>query len=189
MMNGGTRSVPVESHFRKLGIVGCTRAVYPKYSSALERLGTFSNWPTGIGVKPIELVDCGMFYDGTGDSTICFQCGVGLRDWTSKDVPRIEHFRYSPGCRYMRLKYGTRTGISNMADASTQTGEEEGVGEVSFGLDNFWTSCCVCLAAQIDVVLLPCAHLCTCVNCVLTLKDKCPLCREPIQAYVRVFRV
>ncbi|XP_069131319.1 E3 ubiquitin-protein ligase XIAP-like [Argopecten irradians] len=37
--------------------------------------------------------------------------------------------------------------------------------------------CKVCLENELEMVFLPCCHLCTCVDCE-TLLTKCPICRE-----------
>lgn len=42
--------------------------------------------------------------------------------------------------------------------------------------------CVVCLTEQRTVVLLPCRHLCVCLQCLLFV-DKCPVCRAFFQEY------
>ncbi|XP_022903791.1 death-associated inhibitor of apoptosis 2 [Onthophagus taurus] len=46
--------------------------------------------------------------------------------------------------------------------------------------------CKICMDAEVGIVLLPCGHLTSCVQCAPNLKD-CPLCRAPIKATVRTF--
>lgn len=46
--------------------------------------------------------------------------------------------------------------------------------------------CNVCMDAAIDVVLLPCRHLCSCSSCAEKLGD-CPLCRKRIERTIKVF--
>lgn len=51
-------------------------------------------------------------------------------------------------------------------------------------------ACCVCMSRGAGVAFIDCGHLCTCVKCALKLharKDKCPLCRRPIKAILRVW--
>ena len=51
-------------------------------------------------------------------------------------------------------------------------------------------ACCVCMSRSAGVAFIDCGHLCTCVKCALKLharKDKCPLCRRPIKAILRVW--
>jgi hypothetical protein len=40
--------------------------------------------------------------------------------------------------------------------------------------------CCVCLAEERTVTLLPCAHKCICKKCIPHLVPTCPLCRTPV---------
>jgi len=51
--------------------------------------------------------------------------------------------------------------------------------------------CCICLTAKCDTVLVPCGHLCVCMNHANELlavagQKKCPLCRAEIASVVRV---
>ena len=39
--------------------------------------------------------------------------------------------------------------------------------------------CVVCIDAEANQVLLPCGHVCVCANCVSSIQQQCPLCREP----------
>jgi hypothetical protein len=42
------------------------------------------------------------------------------------------------------------------------------------------TLCCVCLAVEKSVTLLPCNHKCICKKCLAHLVPTCPLCRAPV---------
>ena len=46
-------------------------------------------------------------HTGNGDMTICFHCGVGLKDWRAEDDPWSEHAYWSPFCVYVRFLRGT----------------------------------------------------------------------------------
>ena len=46
--------------------------------------------------------------------------------------------------------------------------------------------CKICMDNEVDLVLLPCGHLISCVNCAHKLKD-CPVCRQFIKRIVRTF--
>jgi hypothetical protein len=46
--------------------------------------------------------------------------------------------------------------------------------------------CVICLNANKNILLLPCAHLAACFDCSFALKD-CPMCRTKIQATVHAF--
>ena len=45
---------------------------------------------------------------------------------------------------------------------------------------------CKSMDNEVDLVLLPCGHLISCVNCAHKLKD-CPVCRHFIKRIVRTF--
>ena len=47
--------------------------------------------------------------------------------------------------------------------------------------------CNICMANQIDCLILECGHMCTCLTCA-TLLSKCPICREQITRLVKAFR-
>uniref|UniRef100_A0A6B2LKD9 RING-type domain-containing protein n=1 Tax=Arcella intermedia TaxID=1963864 RepID=A0A6B2LKD9_9EUKA len=47
--------------------------------------------------------------------------------------------------------------------------------------------CCVCMAKDVNTVFLNCAHSSTCQDCAQLLKD-CPLCRQPIQSVLKIFK-
>lgn len=46
--------------------------------------------------------------------------------------------------------------------------------------------CALCLTEERKLACVPCGHLATCVPCGHSLKS-CPLCRQPIKAYLRVY--
>jgi hypothetical protein len=46
--------------------------------------------------------------------------------------------------------------------------------------------CLVCLTEERQLACLPCGHLCTCVSCGYALRT-CPICREKIQSFVRIY--
>lgn len=58
--------------------------------------------------------------------------------------------------------------------------DEESEGEVT-------NECVVCMDAQSNCVLLPCAHVCVCFACAQALR-KCPMCRLDIQQKIRIFK-
>ena len=56
--------------------------------------------------------------------------------------------------------------------------------------------CCICKAQNSTVALMPCAHLCLCLDCFHLLKENaargnrdklCPLCRKLIQSDLRIY--
>jgi len=48
--------------------------------------------------------------------------------------------------------------------------------------------CTVCLEKQRDCVLEPCMHVCCCIPCLQMITDnKCPVCRTPIDFYLKLY--
>lgn len=48
--------------------------------------------------------------------------------------------------------------------------------------------CTVCLDKQRDCVLEPCMHVCCCISCLQLITDnKCPVCRTPIDFYLKLY--
>ena len=47
--------------------------------------------------------------------------------------------------------------------------------------------CNICMANQIDCLILECGHMCTCLICAKEL-FKCPICRQQIARIVKAFR-
>jgi len=50
-------------------------------------------------------------------------------------------------------------------------------------------TCVICLERPRNHILIPCAHMCLCedTDCIKTVGEKCPLCREKIQNILKVF--
>ena len=48
------------------------------------------------------------------------------------------------------------------------------------------TSCVICMDQRRDALLLPCRHLCTCVECTEQI-GACPMCRVEFKTFVKVF--
>ena len=49
------------------------------------------------------------------------------------------------------------------------------------------TMCVVCMDAPKDHIVLPCGHMCACGACAQLLRDRCPVCRGPIDHITQVF--
>ena len=49
------------------------------------------------------------------------------------------------------------------------------------------TQCVVCMDAPKNHVVLPCMHMCVCEACAQLLRDRCPVCRGPIDRIAQLF--
>ncbi|KAH3729018.1 hypothetical protein DPMN_054981 [Dreissena polymorpha] len=73
---------------------------YPRYVTESFRHQSYLNWPHAIPTKT-ECVIAGFFYTGESDLIRCFQCGIGLKDFSHEDDPMAEHIRNAESCLYL----------------------------------------------------------------------------------------
>ena len=55
---------------------------------------------------------------------------------------------------------------------------------------NIEKTCCVCNMNQIEMIVLPCSHMCLCESCsnkYIKSKNDCPMCRKVITTIQRVY--
>jgi len=64
------------------------------------------------------------------------------------------------------------------------------------GDDDDDRTCCICMDAPLEVVLVPCGHVKLCFECARQLKATaredaaqfcCPFCRVPVKSFLRVY--
>eukprot|EP00668_Euglena_longa_P020411 GGOE01025383.1.p1 GENE.GGOE01025383.1~~GGOE01025383.1.p1 ORF type:complete len:710 (-),score=88.41 GGOE01025383.1:266-2395(-) len=93
----------------------CFRGHFPHYSEYEARLQTFRSWVARgclvtTAVNPSTLAAAGFFHlpneDGA-DRCACFYCGETLCDWVPEDIPRDEHCRQMPNCRFAQMNRHT----------------------------------------------------------------------------------
>ena len=73
------------------------------YSVYKERLDTFKTWPMQMKQSAEEMAQAGLYYTKTGDMCVCFKCNIRLKQWTSYDIPWVEHMKWSPKCEYLLM--------------------------------------------------------------------------------------
>ena len=64
----------------------------------LLRLATFSSWPATAKASPVRLAKAGLYFNGQGDTTICFSCSSLFDTWTQGDDPFERHRRRNSNC-------------------------------------------------------------------------------------------
>ncbi|KAG4105300.1 hypothetical protein H8356DRAFT_1634163 [Neocallimastix lanati (nom. inval.)] len=79
----------------------------------------------------------------------------------------------------------TSASVSASASASSTTQPNKMV-PASSSSSSDESLCVVCLTEKREYAFLPCRHLCVCHHCLHYL-EKCPLCRTPIQKYMKIF--
>ena len=64
----------------------------------LLRLATFSSWPETAKASPVRLAKAGLYFNGQGDTTVCFRCSSSLDNWQEGDDPAERHRHRSSNC-------------------------------------------------------------------------------------------
>ncbi|KAF4526813.1 hypothetical protein B566_EDAN015139 [Ephemera danica] len=140
---------------------------YKNFTTKEDRLKSFKYWPKAIQQTPEDLASNGFHYTGCGDRVICFDCGLGLKDWHEEDTPHEEHRRYSPNCNF--LKWTAECQETSNKKSNTAS-----------------LQCRKCLVRNIDTVNIPCGHMLLCNDCVRT-EINCKKCGKVVFGYVVVF--
>lgn len=198
-------SIPVD--LQRLGVTKSKGPQHPERITIDSRVETFQKWPRAIKQRPDELAEAGFFYTGSGDQTLCFYCGGGLKDWLETDDPWEQHALWFSKCAFMNLKKGPEyiAKVKNQnqpqayfaGNTSTETKEavapadtlSEKCEKISLhgGQSTVeQTLCKICFKNELGVVFLPCGHIVACVDCAAALKN-CAVCRKPLEASVRAF--
>ncbi|XP_024876349.1 baculoviral IAP repeat-containing protein 7-B-like isoform X1 [Temnothorax curvispinosus] len=111
-----------------------SRPKHPEYASCAARLASFDRWPKAMSQTKETLATAGFYYTGSGDQTLCYHCGGGLRDWEPEDDPWVEHAKWFEYCPYLILTKGTEfvssitgrtyVGAENIPSAINKLGEK-----------------------------------------------------------------
>ncbi|XP_052812106.1 uncharacterized protein LOC128239484 isoform X1 [Mya arenaria] len=95
------------------------RARYPAYGDNMTRLGSYSSWGRQLPT-PFALTSAGFFFTGEDDLVRCYECGIGLKDFSEGDDPLREHAQHAPRCRFIADYFGSQANI----DAYTRRMED-----------------------------------------------------------------
>ena len=82
------------------------RPYHSGYVTEKQRMESFTNWPSNLNQKPIDLAKAGFYYFGIKDMVKCFFCNVGICNWDPIEEPIIEHARWFPRCPFIKLYKG-----------------------------------------------------------------------------------
>ncbi|XP_046361359.2 E3 ubiquitin-protein ligase XIAP-like [Haliotis rufescens] len=94
------------------------KPVIAQYQGLADRRATFTRGSVQI-FSPNRFAAAGFYYDN--ELTLCFYCGVQLRDWGPNDDPVLAHQIFNPGCGYIMDSLNfQRLGISEHADGSVE---------------------------------------------------------------------
>ncbi|XP_060584971.1 baculoviral IAP repeat-containing protein 7-B-like [Ruditapes philippinarum] len=78
---------------------------YPEYTDYGQRLKSFARWYKQKP-DPTTLCNAGFFFTNQEDLVRCYQCGIGLKDFSFADNPLNEHVNNSPECIYLEEYLG-----------------------------------------------------------------------------------
>jgi hypothetical protein len=163
---------------------------HPKYAYYENRLSSFDNWPISLKIRPIELSEAGFFYTGRGDCTICFYCGLGLKDWEDSDDVWNEHARWSTKCNFVLLKKGKYLVNNSRNEQLKQTSDSDKVkkevGDDEEPKMETRLLCKICLKNEMNTMFVPCFHIVACTGCAL-LVTNCPICRASCTSVTKVY--
>lgn len=83
------------------------------------RIQTFINWPVSF-LSPVLMAKAGFYYTGVDDIVSCPFCSVEVHSWVNGDDPKLDHERWSPGCRYLCLS-GSQLSLTPNIHSSVAT--------------------------------------------------------------------
>ncbi|XP_052811704.1 baculoviral IAP repeat-containing protein 3-like isoform X3 [Mya arenaria] len=86
------------------------RARYPAYVDKSTRQRSFASWRRQLPT-PTALTGAGFFFTGKDDLVRCYECGIGLKDFSDGDDPLREHTRNAPKCRFIVDYFGSQSNI------------------------------------------------------------------------------
>lgn len=92
------------SRFEKFFIMSLPNFIKSMMVNESERIRTFSkNWPYSkdyISIKNMAM--CGLYFTGVEDKVMCAFCPVIIYEWSTEDVPIVEHYKHYKHCRLLR---------------------------------------------------------------------------------------
>ncbi|CAK8698369.1 unnamed protein product [Clavelina lepadiformis] len=170
-----------------------------------------------MNVSFCELAEAGWCYTGDKDRVKCWYCSGILQQWRVNDDPWEEHAKWFPLCEYILQRKGgdyvfgvvsrfpnlRRPNISNPANVeeierirrmlprSTPAGEilmRSLREDDELQIVREREKCVVCFTHATNALIIPCGHLCMCLECVVKVQT-CPMCRTEIYQTLKVYRV
>lgn len=174
VINFRTEDIEIQTEIKNTHIRKKRNPSFDKYACFQERIKTYRKWSGRCKID--TLCEAGFFYTGKDDETVCFYCGLGLRNWLESDDPWIEHAKWFSKCEFLIITKGKKF-TDEINDKKKSVKEE---------YETIKTNCKICYSNALEVVFLPCSHLMVCERCALRMKN-CGVCRKPIQATIKVF--
>ncbi|TLY45780.1 MAG: hypothetical protein E6K54_08690, partial [Gammaproteobacteria bacterium] len=180
------------------------KIAFPHYSTLASRLDSFNNeshYDYFTKNKQV-LAEAGFYSTGYSDSTVCYYCGGGVRDWEEDDDPWQLHSVWFKLCPFVYLmkgkQYADKCLLSKkVLPDSPQSEKKDGFQSIDLRMffedentieEDDSSQCAICLTSKREILFFPCKHFGTCVECSLRL-EKCITCRAPITGMLKIFLV
>jgi baculoviral IAP repeat-containing protein 7/8 len=196
----------------RFGIIPITAPCNITNSEINSRISTFSSkWDDYCSpdlVSVINLCKEGFYYTNYKDIVICFSCGGRLGKWNEyilssslstangNDFVFKRHYSNFPHCNFIQERLiQLKTPIISSPPVESQTIDHHkptvlsSIHEVVSKPETIIVqkpTCVVCLFSESVILLLPCGHLCCCIDCNVGLLT-CPICRKHKTGYIRAF--
>jgi baculoviral IAP repeat-containing protein 7/8 len=175
-----------------IGVIEYVTSKYKHYCDITARLASYKDWPKSFPQKPDVLARAGFFYTGIGDRVICFQCGMGLKDWDPKDDPFEQHIKWSISCQFLTMKAGVdflqsnffKSNVENLSASSEMEVDKFEHGKAEDD-DNLICKHCT-NNNTVTIVNMPCGHMNFCAECVKK-ENNCKTCSKKIIAVQNVY--
>ncbi|XP_062616598.1 baculoviral IAP repeat-containing protein 7-B-like [Saccostrea cucullata] len=164
---------------------------FPQYAQLSKREATFEQgWPEPLLGKIPDLARAGFYYRGMKDNATCFHCGMTLTNWDLEEDPYAEHAYWNPNCPYINQYKGRSWVMSIFVGDLEKQGYKPFI-KIKPLLNpqpdvQARGKCHICLDEELQIVFLPCGHLCCCALCAPSFHF-CPICRGEIQQSKRIF--
>ena len=91
-----------ESSSPYLHIIAHWGSTFMDMSNINSRLASFCEWPRNSYMNPTSLAKAGFYYSGERDICVCYSCLGKVKNWSRGNVPKVEHMKFYPSCRFIR---------------------------------------------------------------------------------------
>jgi len=127
-----------------------------------------------------NLAEAGFYYCGFSNSITCYLCGLSIQNFYRLNNPFAFHFYCNSHCSHVVLVKGPKY-VEKLKLGHPD--KNETINIVSKSEDSV---CVVCKSKPIELLFLPCHHVCSCATCASNLLA-CPICRCVINSFTHVY--
>ncbi|XP_057337724.1 E3 ubiquitin-protein ligase XIAP-like [Microplitis mediator] len=172
------------ARLHRTGMTRRTNMAHSTYSHYQTRLESFKDWSPSIKQTKEQLAEAGFFYTGTGDQTLCYHCGGGLKDWEPEDDPWKQHAKWFKSCFYVRFTK-EQSFIDSVMGKLTSAPVQNEITEIELPPcltlegNRDARTCKICYEEELGIIFFPCGHVVACIKCTPAITT-CVVCRGPI---------